>query len=71
MFRQDISEADPEEAIDFTSALYMAATMLSTVGEGVYGPVPMSRGARLASVIAVLVFVPLAAIRVRGKHESG
>ncbi|CAB1119674.1 unnamed protein product [Ectocarpus sp. CCAP 1310/34] len=61
---EDISEADPEDAIDFTSALYMAATMLSTVGEGVYGPVPMSRGARLASVVAVLVFVPLAAIRV-------
>ncbi|CAM9877435.1 unnamed protein product, partial [Ectocarpus sp. 8 AP-2014] len=61
---EDISGADPEEAIDFTSALYVAATMLSTVGEGVYGPVPMSRGARLASAIAVLVFVPLAAIRV-------
>lgn len=61
---QDISESDTSEALEFSSALYMAAMMLSTVGEGGYGPVPVSPFARVVTSIAVLVFLPLAAIRV-------
>lgn len=64
LFVQDISDSDMAEPIEFTSAIYMAAMMLSTVGEGVYGPVPVSPLARVAASVAVLFFLPLAAIRV-------
>ena len=63
-FFQDIADSDITEPIAFSSAIYMAAMMLSTVGEGVYGPVPVSPLARIAASVAVLFFLPLAAIRV-------
>ena len=62
---QDTADSDIGDPIEFTSAIYMAAMMLSTVGEGVHGPVPVSPLARVATSIAVLFFLPLAAIRVR------
>lgn len=61
-----MSQTDPGEPIQFTTALYVSAMMLSTVG----GPVPVSPGARVAAAIAVLVFLPLAAIRVRAPIEA-
>lgn len=64
---QDMSLTDPGEPMQFTTALYVSAMMLSTVG----GPVPVSAGARVAAAIAVLVFLPLAAIRVRGPVVAG
>lgn len=51
--------------MEFTTALYLAAMMLSTVGDGGYGPTPVSPLARIAASVAVLIFLPLAAIRVR------
>lgn len=44
----------------------MAAMTLSTVG----GAVSMSPGARVAAAVAVLVFLPLAAIRVREMRKE-
>eukprot|EP00903_Cladosiphon_okamuranus_P012012 g11279.t1 len=65
---EDMSQTDPGEPMQFTTALYVSAMMLSTVG----GPIPVSPGARVAAAIAVLVFLPLAAIRVADvvKHSS-
>lgn len=62
-----MSQTDPDEPMQFTTALYVSAMMLSTVG----GPVPVSPGARVAAAIAVLVFLPLAAIRVRASVAAG
>lgn len=61
-----MSQTDAGEAMKFTTAVYVSAMMLSTVG----GPVPVSPGARVAAAIAVLVFLPLAAIRVRASMEN-
>lgn len=61
-----MSQTDPGEPMEFSTALYVSAMMLSTVG----GPVPVSPGARVAAALAVLVFLPLAAIRVRASVKS-
>eukprot|EP00752_Nemacystus_decipiens_P013364 g11833.t1 len=65
---EDMSQTDPGEPMQFATALYVSSMILSTVG----GPVPVSPGARVAAAIAVLVFLPLAAIRVADvvKHSS-
>lgn len=61
--RQDLS--DPGFPLTFANAVYMSAMLLTTVGEGGYGPVPVSPYLRCAAAAAVLLFLPLAAVRVR------
>lgn len=67
--RQDIS--NPGFPLTYANAVYMSAMLLTTIGEGGHGPVPVSAFARCAAAGAVLIFLPLVAIRVSTECSLG
>lgn len=64
MAGQHISADKTSDSLSFASAVYMSAMILTTVGEGGDGPVPVSTLARIAATFVLIAFLPLVAIRV-------